>query len=213
MTPQVKIFATRKIRTKPPIMLTMYRTLMMPYRIAHAVRSVFASTSSRHVRKRCGRSAVLMMYVMMNLGLPIGDFSPRAGSSPPVSAACRCSPESREAGRCCCVKRTSATGISGCCATKAIAKLKSCCANRPGKGSVQDGKKSRQAADAVVSAGCQCGPVDTPLILICPQPRILVDVLAFRLPSQSGERIVADAFTPCGSRPRPYVPPPESFVA
>jgi hypothetical protein len=176
-------------------------------RIALGLRSVLAC--SRDGVCRC-RTAVLLLYVVMNLGLPIGGSRPQAGPTS-IAGSCRCSPESRAAGRCCCAR---IPGQSSCCLAKSKSKpdAKSCCAKSAETPSTRviDSIEHQESAPAW-TAGCPC-PVDLPLVLICPQPRILSDATTIvAIPNQ--ERAMQDpAGSPCGHRPRPVVPPPEFFL-
>lgn len=166
---------------------------------------------SNHHRINRTRLAVLVMYLVVNLGLPIGDFTPRAGAAS-VAKECRCSPASRAAGRCCCRKGPGSAGTSrtGCCATPAKPESKSCCAKKSG-----DTKKPVQVQISVTeqmlawTSDCPCGPIETPMLLICPQPRILQEISILKDQTACRERLLTAAQNPSGTRSRPTVPPPE----
>lgn len=176
---------------------------------AEAVRRVIVWTCGDQLRRT--RLIVLMMYVLLNLGLPIGDFSPRAGAAP-VGKVCRCSPESRAAGRCCCRQGTSGSRKTGCCAVKANVQTKSCCAQKS-HSTKRVPKQTAVTEDRPAwTSDCPCGPVDNPLLLICPQPRILVDIATFDGASRVPNHLLSVDWAPCGHRSRPCVPPPESVV-
>lgn len=182
-----------------------YKSPTLLRRSALAVRTVIDWAYGRQGRVRCWRLAVLTVYVVMNLGLPIGDFGPQAGASA-KAADCRCSPDSRKVGRCCCVKRPVTTGGSGCCA----AKVNSCFAKKVIKPTDVAAQKAAEPEETLAwNGGCPCGQGSSPIVLLCPQPRILIQAIAFDLPLKSDEWIPAKSCSPCGDRPRPFVPPPE----
>ena len=184
------------------------RTLLN--RTALVVRNTVGWVRFDRGRLRRDRIAVLTLYVVMNLGIPIGDFAPKAGAH--QTAACHCSTESRAAGRCCCSNRPTATGKSGCCATKAKSESKSCCKTNPERSRVAAQKVADPEETLAWTGGCHCGPDDSPMMLICPQPRILADTTALELPLFCGGWVSSPACSPCGDRSRPCVPPPESPV-
>lgn len=155
---------------------------------------------------RWQRVFVLFMYVCMNVGLPIG--SP-VQASQPSSPGCRCAPEIRAAGRCCCVKVKSAPNQSSCCAKRSVPQPKQCCTKKPAEAVAPSQEPAQSQPIELVSNSCPCGPVDSPLVLICPQHRILVDVSSIAAGSGCEERLITLSSDPCGDRPRPCVPPPE----
>jgi hypothetical protein len=170
------------------------------------VRRLFVDVRRGMTQQRLCRAFVLVMYVVMNLGLPTG-FGPQVKASS-ANSACRCSAESRAAGRCCCAKGATTAGKMGCCATRVAATTKSCCAKKSSSKMVQPVHD-----DSIAWSGaCPCGPADAPIMLFCPHPRILPEVnsLEFRLPT--GERAPTLTAAPCGLRTRPSVPPPELAV-
>ena len=175
------------------------------------VGGVVAWVRSRHHRINRARLAVLVMYLVVNLGLPIGDFTPRSGAAS-VAKECRCSPASRAAGRCCCRKGPGSAGTlkTGCCATPVKSESKSCCAKKSG-----DTKKPVpvQIPDTeqmlAWTSDCPCGPIDTPMLLICQQPRILQEISVLKGQAACRDRLLTAAQNASGTRSRPSVPPPE----
>lgn len=159
---------------------------------------------------RCRRLAVLVMYVCMNLGLPVG-LGSAAPKAAPVAAGCRCPAEARAEGRCCCRKPTAPVRRSGCCGTQQVAATKACCSKKTSKQEPEP-LSTEPETTLAWSSGCPCGPVDTPLVLICPQHRILADANAIELQFDRGESLTSPSCLPCGTRPRPSVPPPESSL-
>ena len=175
----------------------------------HLVRGGFVTARGRFTRRSFPRALVLLMYVVMNLGLPTG-FGPqvKANSSKDV---CRCSAESRAAGRCCCAKGAESSAKTGCCATRVVSTAKSCCAKKQTAAPVQTLQHATDDSIAWTGA-CPCGPVDTPVMLFCPHPRILADAHSLEVQFISSERIATLTDAPCGLRTRPSVPPPEFAV-
>jgi hypothetical protein len=190
------------------IMMARCPSTMLRFQIDLA-RGMFVDWRRRMTRRSLCRALVLVMYIVMNLGLPTG-FGPQAKASS-AKEACRCSAESRAAGRCCCAKGATTAPKTGCCATRILATTKSCCAK---KGMDAPVEKLLPAHDDSIawSGACPCGPVDAPIMLFCPHPRILADAnsLEFRFPT--GERPPTLTDAPCGLRTRPSVPPPELAV-
>lgn len=181
---------------------------MLRYQI-DLVRGMFVDVRRRMTQHRVCRAFVLVMYVVMNLGLPTG-FGPQAKASS-AKEACRCSPESRAAGRCCCAKGGTTAGKMGCCATRVAATTKTCCAKKKMDAPIKVVQPVHD--DSIAWSGaCPCGPADAPIMLFCPHPRILPEAnsLEFRFPT--GERAPTLSSAPCGLRTRPSVPPPEFAV-
>lgn len=173
------------------------------------VRRVFVTPRGRIDRHTISRGFVLLMYVVMNLGLPTG-FGPQ-GKANSSKEVCRCSAESRAAGRCCCAKGAKSAGKTGCCAARVVTTSKSCCAKKGTAAPVQTLHHTTDDSIAWTGA-CPCGPVDTPVILFCPHPRILAEAHSLEFRFFSGERLVAPTDAPCGLRTPPSVPPPEFAV-
>lgn len=198
--------------SEPALMFLLRHTIAWLRQTVQTVGGVVAWIRSNHHRINPTRLAVLVMYLVVNLGLPIGDFTPRAGAAS-VAKECRCSPASRAAGRCCCRKGPGSAGTArtGCCAVPAKPESKSCCAKKSG-----DTKQPVQVQIPVTeqmlawTSDCPCGPVDSPVLLICPQPRILVDIAAFDGVSVACIHLFDCDCVPCGDRSQPCVPPPES---
>ena len=215
-SPRVKIHAVNTIA--PSGLAMFYRRISLTFLRRGALAACGMGGGARHGRSllRCQRITVLMLYTVMNIGLPLGDFcsksDAKAGAAQSaVANACRCSAESRQAGRCCCSKRS---GASGCCSTRSTkTETRSCCA-----------KKSLKSAASTIAvdsepnevpawrSGCPCGPPEFPLLLICSQPRILTETAEFDGSANGNRWWRAASFTPCGQRPRPQVPPPEVYV-
>lgn len=189
-------------------MMARHPLTMLRHQI-HLVRCVFVAARGLFTRRSFSRAFVLLMYVVMNLGLPTG-FGPqvKANSSKEV---CRCSAESRAAGRCCCAKGAKLAGKTGCCATRTATTAKSCCAKKGNPAPVQTLQHAPDDSIAWTGA-CPCGPVDTPVMLFCPHPRILAETDSLEFRFFSGERLVSRTDAPCGLRTRPSVPPPEFAV-
>ncbi|HEY4260746.1 MAG TPA: hypothetical protein VGM98_11325 [Schlesneria sp.] len=173
------------------------------------VRGLFTDVSDWMTRRRLCRALILVMYVAMNLGLPTG-LGPQVKTGS-ANDSCRCSAESRAAGRCCCAKKAMATGKTGCCATRIVASTKNCCATKKEKDAPAKVKATPEDSLAW-SGACPCGPVDAPIMLFCPHPRILAEAnsLGFRFPT--GERAPTLTDVPCGLRTRPSTPPPQLVV-
>lgn len=162
---------------------------------------IVATASNGLTPVRIRRVTVLAMYLTMNLGLPSGfGLRPAAGST---ANACRCSAESRAAGRCCCNNLAMTTAKKKCCASRSEPEPKRCCAT---KHSVAKADEDQTAA---WTGGCPCSTNDLPPMLLCPQPRILAGESSLVVLLQSTDRLIAVAAVPCGDRSRPSVPPPE----
>lgn len=173
------------------------------------VRGIFVDVRPRMTRRTVCRAIVLVMYVVMNLGLPTG-FGPQVKSGS-AKEACRCSAESRAAGRCCCAKKGVPTGKTGCCAARTVASTKQCCATKKEK--IATAKVQAAPEDSLAWSGaCPCGPVDAPIMLFCPHPRILSEANSLEFRGPTGERVLTLTDSPCGLRTRPTVPPPELAV-
>ena len=183
------------------------------YRSSRIMRRLIGLVRGERGRVRSQRIAVLALYVVMNLGLPIGDFDPRATASQTASTkACRCSSESRAAGRCCCSKPAAGVAKRGCCSTPAKAEIKSCCAKKKTIVDVASTTSTTDSKELAWTGGCPCGPVNSPMLLFCPQPRILTDPVSLDGQSICTARPLRTSDSPCGERARPFVPPPESSV-
>lgn len=161
-----------------------------------------AMTVSRpsHAR-RLVRIAVLMLYVLLNLGLPTGG----AGAS--GAGECRCSFELRASGRCCCQKEATPQK-GGCCAANRKASTKSCCA-KPSPKSNEPKRRPSDHGELLALQHCPCGSSDTSVVLICSLPQIVPERAAIDLPGRDGLLRPHAASQPCGARPEPCVPPPE----
>lgn len=175
------------------------------------------SASAGHCRFRGLVWAILVMYVVTNLGLPVGFGS--VAASHLSAGGCRCSAEAQAAGRCCC-RKVVGPRTTGCCSTRIAAPTKSCCAKPATPSELQSVRdeglpaptEPEKPGPRILSGGCPCGPVDSPLMLICPQHRILSDSISLDLVVDLRESRGVVAGTPCGNRPRPCVPPPELFL-
>lgn len=189
-------------------MMAHHPLLMLQRQIDLAGRAIVA-ICGRDNRRCMTRSLVLLMYVVVNLGLPTG-FGPQAHASS-ANDVCRCSPESRAAGRCCCAKGSKAGGKTGCCAARAATTKKSCCGKASTKPAAPSANSSPENSIAWTGA-CPCGPTDTLVILFCPHPRILPDACELQMEFVDGDRIVASTAAPCGMRTPPLVPPPEVLI-
>ena len=161
-----------------------------------------------HINPTC--LAVLVMYLVVNLGLPIGDFTPRPGVAS-VAKECRCSPASQVAGRCCCRKGPGAAASlkTGCCATTVKLASKKCCAKKSGDAKPVQVQIPDTEPVMAWTSDCPCGPVDTPVLLICPQPRILQENSILKGQTDGQDRLLTTAQNPSGTRSRPTVPPPK----
>lgn len=165
------------------------------------VARAMATACSQLTPVQLSRLVVLAIYLSMNLGLPTG--SGMRVVARPTANACRCSAESRAAGRCCCSSRSMTTTKRGCCAARPGPETKSCCATKASFAS------SDEKQTATWTGGCPCDANDFPSILLCPQPRILASSSSPDAMLRSKDRLAAVASVPCGDRPCPSVPPPE----
>ena len=191
-------------------MLSKHQPPTLLQRTAQFVRSTIGRVRHDATSERFHRIAVLTLSVVMSLGVPVGDFGPQADAHP--TAACRCSPESRTDGRCCCPSRPTVPVRSGCCAANVKRAPKSCCESKSEQSKVAARKVADPEETLAWTGGCHCGPDDSPTMLICPQPRILADTTALEHPSLCGGWVSSPACSPCGDRSRPCVPPPESPI-
>jgi hypothetical protein len=186
-------------------------TPLMPMtQTALAVCRAVGTVRLEMTRVRIQRLVVLVLYVVVNLGVPIGDFAPKAVAR--QTPECRCSPESRAAGRCCCRSRALPPANSGCCANKSKSVAKSCCKKTTEQTKVAEPGTANPDEALALTGGCPCGPEQSPMMLICPQPRILSVAAFVGIPATTGGPLPADAGSPCGNRAKPLVPPPESPV-
>ena len=148
--------------------------------------------------------AVLGVYLLANIGLPVGGFN-AAG----LSKGCRCSADVKAAGKCCCAQKTASLPGRGCCATKPVV-TQSCCKSKSNSLQAHGQIPSHEVIDSV--SECPCGPGQTPLYLVCAQPRILMASLSSLSDAVAVEWLTAFSVSPCGGREPPTVPPPEVLV-
>lgn len=149
---------------------------------------------------RIRRLLILAIYLTMNLGLPSG-FGIRTIAASTASG-CRCSAESRAAGRCCC-NRPLKTGKPGCCAARLELETKSCCTKKFAPPKVIEEESAAWTGD------CPCDTNNLPPMLLCPQPRIIAGTSSLDVLIRCTDRLTNVACVPCGVRSRPSVPPPE----
>lgn len=179
-------------------------------------RSLIVGTERRENRLRAYRGLLLVAYLVMNLGLPTG-----LGPKVAVAAndkSCRCSAESRAAGRCCCSVKAGQKP-RGCCVNSSAqhkpAVTKSCCAkkaaSKPAEAAVAASEQSPEAMLAWTGA-CPCSPNNDLSMLLCAYPRILMDVGSIEFYSEVRDSVSLLSQTPCGDRARPCVPPPEASL-
>jgi len=181
-------------------------------------RQVRRLTVRRELRSRCERWLVLVAFVVANLGLPMGGLG--SNSDPKTHAmksgtinGCRCSPQARQAGLCCCSKRP---GAAGCCSTNRNVRtqVKSCCAKKAAsEATVSERATSEPDEGLAWHSSCPCGPAELPFLLVCAQPRMLTAATTFDIGTNRCDWLRSASDSPCGQRPSPYVPPPESSVA
>lgn len=165
---------------------------------------------ARSARRRQGllNCLVLGLYLLANIGLPVGSFT-SAASAPGIAKGCRCSDSLKSAGRCCCAQRSATPVKRGCCATKPTV-MKSCCST---KGKPAETRSQPDPRDMIAAVSeCPCGPGDSLLYLVCAQPRILVACASPLLNVHDVNWLTLGSVSPCGERERPFVPPPEVLV-
>lgn len=151
---------------------------------------------------------VIGLYLLANIGLPVGGFTSAATASG-ILKGCRCSDSLKSAGRCCCAQRSATAAKRACCATKP-APSRSCCSTKSKPVEIRSEPESRESIAAV--SECPCGPGDSSLFLVCAQPRILVTSVSAIVDAFEVEWLTVGSASPCGERERPTVPPPDVLV-
>lgn len=182
--------------------------------ISRTANRMYLSVHSVLAPVRGLRVAILIIYFLSCVGIPVGDWSsptlPQAGVTP----SCRCSIKSQRSGKCCCAK-AQATGSPGrCCSAKSNStKAMSCCARK--KSSKPNSiPKSRKSHLPTLTSACDCGPTDVAGLILCREPRILgsLDILIEpHLVIESSS--LASKCCETGERQRPPVPPPKRTSA
>ena len=165
-------------------------------------------SSGRAVWVRCERAVVLGVFLLFNLGLPIGNWHPKIQAA---ATGCHCSAEQRQAGRCCCAKGNETSSRHGCCATSPPkAQRQSCCAKKPAASKATDNPPATGPVERPTwRDGCPCSLSDSPMLALCAQPRILPRVDSLGELLVVGQSFRAEPSVPCGGRPEPLVPPPK----
>lgn len=151
---------------------------------------------------------VICLYLLANIGLPVGGFTSAATASG-ILKGCRCSDSLKSAGRCCCAQRSASPAKRACCASKP-APARTCCSTKSKPVEIRSEPEPRESIAAV--SECPCGPGDSSLFLVCAQPRILVTSVSPILNHHDVNWLPRSSVSPCGERERPFVPPPEVLV-